>query len=147
MTFNFNIFQCFSNISNHLSNFSYLVSISCKIFIRWRFYLFLKTENSRRVAESRPVCVGLNRKLFVWYPWALGLVRSRTFLTCFAILYNTHARIFLRKESAHRESLYHTLITEVTNIKDKNFIGRMKLLLVKLYTNLITSLSEFCLFY
>jgi hypothetical protein len=22
-------------------------------------YLFLKTENSRRVAESRPVCVGL----------------------------------------------------------------------------------------
>jgi hypothetical protein len=49
MTFNFNIFQCFSNISNHLSNFSYLVCISCKIFIRWRFYLFLKTENSRRV--------------------------------------------------------------------------------------------------
>ena len=25
------------------------------VFIR--FYLFLKTENSRRVAESRPVCV------------------------------------------------------------------------------------------
>jgi hypothetical protein len=59
MTFNFNIFQCFSNIRNHLSNFSYLVCISCKILIRWRFYLFLKTENSRRVAESRPVCVGL----------------------------------------------------------------------------------------
>ena len=34
MTFNFNIFQCFSNIRNHLSNFSYLVCISCKIFIR-----------------------------------------------------------------------------------------------------------------
>ena len=34
MTFNFNIFQCFSNIWNHLSNFSYLVCISCKIFIR-----------------------------------------------------------------------------------------------------------------
>jgi hypothetical protein len=34
MTFNFNIFQCFSNISNNLSNFSYLVCISCKIFIR-----------------------------------------------------------------------------------------------------------------
>jgi hypothetical protein len=49
MTFNFNIFQCFSNISNHLSSFSYLVCISCKFFIRWRFYLFLKTENSRRV--------------------------------------------------------------------------------------------------
>jgi hypothetical protein len=29
------------------------------LFIRWRFYLFLKTENSRRVAESCPVCVGL----------------------------------------------------------------------------------------
>jgi hypothetical protein len=60
MTFNFNIFLCFSNIRNHLSNFSYLVCISCKISIRWRFYLFLKTENSRRVAESRSVCVGLN---------------------------------------------------------------------------------------
>jgi hypothetical protein len=59
MTFNFNIFQCFSNIRNHLSNFSYLVCISCKMFIRRRFYLLLKTENSRRVAESRPVCVGL----------------------------------------------------------------------------------------
>jgi hypothetical protein len=59
MTFNFNIFQCFSNIRNHLSNFSYLVCISCKIFIHWRFYLFLKTENSRRVAESRPVCMDL----------------------------------------------------------------------------------------
>ena len=34
MTFNFNIFQCFSNIRNHLSNFSYLICISCKIFIR-----------------------------------------------------------------------------------------------------------------
>jgi hypothetical protein len=62
MTFNFNIFQCFSNILNHLSNFSYLVCICCKIFIRWRFYLFLKTENSCRVAESRPVCVGLKAK-------------------------------------------------------------------------------------
>jgi hypothetical protein len=61
MAFNFNIFQCFWNSQNHWSNFSYLVCISCKIFIRWRFYLFLKTENSRRVAESRPVCVGLNR--------------------------------------------------------------------------------------
>jgi hypothetical protein len=59
MTFNFNIFQCFSNIRNHLSNFSYLVCISCKIFTRWRFYLFLKTENSRHIAESRPICVGL----------------------------------------------------------------------------------------
>jgi hypothetical protein len=27
-------FLCFSNILNHLSNFSYLVCISCKIFIR-----------------------------------------------------------------------------------------------------------------
>jgi hypothetical protein len=56
MTFNFNIFQYFSNIRNHLSNFSYLVCISCKIFISRRFYLLLKTENSRRVAESRLVC-------------------------------------------------------------------------------------------
>jgi hypothetical protein len=56
MTFNFNMFQCFSNIRNHLSNFSYLVCISCKNFIRRRFYLLLKTENSRRVAESRSVC-------------------------------------------------------------------------------------------
>jgi hypothetical protein len=63
MTFNFNIFQCFSNIRDHLSNFSYLVCISCKIFTRWRFYLFLKTENSRRVAESRPVCVSLRGRL------------------------------------------------------------------------------------
>jgi hypothetical protein len=60
MTFNFTIFLCFSNIRNHLSNFSYLACISCKIFIRWRFYSFLKTENSRRVAESRAVCVDLN---------------------------------------------------------------------------------------
>jgi hypothetical protein len=60
MTFTFTIFLCFSNILNHLSNFNYLVCISCKIFIRWRFYLFLKTENSRRVVESRSVCVGLN---------------------------------------------------------------------------------------
>jgi hypothetical protein len=62
MTFNFTIFLCFSNIRNHLSNFSYLACISCKICIRWRFYSFLETENSRRVAESRPVCVGLNLK-------------------------------------------------------------------------------------
>jgi hypothetical protein len=59
MTFNFTIFLCFSNIRNHLSNFSYLVCISCTIFIRWRFYLFLKTENSRRVVESRSVCMDL----------------------------------------------------------------------------------------
>jgi hypothetical protein len=50
---------------NHLSNFSYLVCISCKIFIRWRFYLFLKTENSHRVAESRQVCVDLNAVRFL----------------------------------------------------------------------------------
>jgi hypothetical protein len=47
-------------------NFSYLVCISCKIFIRWRFYLFLKTENSRRVAESRPICVGFNKEASFW---------------------------------------------------------------------------------
>jgi hypothetical protein len=29
------------------------------LLIRWRFYLFLKTENSRRVVESRSVCMGL----------------------------------------------------------------------------------------
>jgi hypothetical protein len=40
MTFNFTIFLCFSNVWNHLSNFSYLVCISCKIFIRWRFWKF-----------------------------------------------------------------------------------------------------------
>ena len=34
MTLNFTIFLCFSNIRNHLSNFSYLVGINCKIFIR-----------------------------------------------------------------------------------------------------------------
>ena len=33
ITFNFNILLWFSNIRNHLSNFSYLVCISCKIFI------------------------------------------------------------------------------------------------------------------
>jgi hypothetical protein len=55
MTFNFIIFLCFSNIRNHLSNFNYLVCISCKIFNRSQFYLFLKTENSCRVAESRSV--------------------------------------------------------------------------------------------
>jgi hypothetical protein len=60
MTFNFNIFQCFSNIRKHLSNFSYLVCLSCKFFISWWFYLFFETENSRHVAESRPVCVGLH---------------------------------------------------------------------------------------
>jgi hypothetical protein len=59
ITFNFTIFLCFSNIRNHLSNFNYLVYISCKIFHRSRFYLFLKTENSRRVVDSRSVCVGL----------------------------------------------------------------------------------------
>jgi hypothetical protein len=59
MPFNFTIFLCFSNIRNHLSNFNYLVYISCKIFHRSRFYLFLKTENSRRVVDSRSVCVGL----------------------------------------------------------------------------------------
>jgi hypothetical protein len=54
-----NIFLCFSNIRNHLSNLNYLVCISCKIFNRSQFYF---TENSRRgVAESRSVCVGLNK--------------------------------------------------------------------------------------
>jgi hypothetical protein len=53
MTFNFTIFLCFSNIRNQLSNFN-----------RSRFYLFLKTENSRRVAESRSVCVGLKGSIF-----------------------------------------------------------------------------------
>ena len=62
MPFNFTIFLCFSNIRNHLSNFNYLVYISCKIFHRSRFYLFLKTENSRRVVDSRSVCVGLKTK-------------------------------------------------------------------------------------
>jgi hypothetical protein len=80
MTFNFTIFLCFSNIRNHLSNFNYLVCISCKIFNRSQFYLFLKTENSRRVAESRSVCVGLKCKqsnihLFQWceaFQWYEG---------------------------------------------------------------------------
>jgi hypothetical protein len=53
----FNVLQI---LGTTLSNFIYLVCISCKFFIRWRFYLFLKTENSRRVAESRPVRMGLN---------------------------------------------------------------------------------------
>jgi hypothetical protein len=74
----------FFKYSRPLSNFSYLVCIPCKIFIRWRFYLFLKTENSRRVAESRPVYVGLytfenltlqNFSFFVFfetYYWSIG---------------------------------------------------------------------------
>jgi hypothetical protein len=37
MTFNFNNFLCFSNIWNNLSNFSYLVCISCEIFICCQF--------------------------------------------------------------------------------------------------------------
>jgi hypothetical protein len=53
MTLNFNIFQCFSNIRNHLSNFSYLVCIPCKIFIRWRFYLFWKLK----IRVALPNCV------------------------------------------------------------------------------------------
>jgi hypothetical protein len=44
---NFNIFLCFFKYSEPLKQFNYLVCISCKIFIRWRFYLFLKTENLR----------------------------------------------------------------------------------------------------
>jgi hypothetical protein len=52
----FYVFQIFGTT---LRNFSYLVSISCEIFIRWRFYLFLKTENSRRVVEPRSVCMDL----------------------------------------------------------------------------------------
>ena len=67
MKFNFNIFLCFSNIRNHLSNFNYLVCISCKIFNRSQFYLFLKTKNSRRVAESRSVCVGLKGGLLHFF--------------------------------------------------------------------------------
>ena len=55
MTFNF-----FSNIRDHLAILAiwsaYLVKfLSVDGFIQ----LFLKTENSRRVAESRPVFVGL----------------------------------------------------------------------------------------
>ena len=34
MTFNLTIFLCLSNIWNHLSNFSYLACIYCKIFFR-----------------------------------------------------------------------------------------------------------------
>ena len=42
MTFNFNIFLCFLNIRNLLKAIlANLVCISCKIFIRWQFYLFL----------------------------------------------------------------------------------------------------------
>jgi hypothetical protein len=67
MTLNFNIFLCFSNIRNHLSNFNYLVCISCKICNRSQFYLFLKTENSRRVAESRSVGVGLKGGLLHFF--------------------------------------------------------------------------------
>jgi hypothetical protein len=51
MTFNFNIFLCFSNIRNHLSDFSYLVCNRVKFLSVDG--LFLKTENSRRVVESR----------------------------------------------------------------------------------------------
>jgi hypothetical protein len=79
MTFKFSIFLCFSNIRNHLSNFSYLVCICCKIFIRWRFYLILKTENSRRVIESRSVCMGL--KTFVLVGDAFVLLKFSRFLT------------------------------------------------------------------
>ena len=60
-------FYVFQNIRNHLSNFTYLVCISCKIFNRSQFYFFLKTENSRRVAESRSVCVGLKGGLLHFF--------------------------------------------------------------------------------
>jgi hypothetical protein len=78
MAFNFNIFLCFSNIRNHLSNLSYLVCISCKIFIRSRFYLFLKTENSRRVVESRSVC--MNLKMYKHEPQASGCYNTDAFI-------------------------------------------------------------------
>jgi hypothetical protein len=49
MTFNFNIFQCFSNIRDHLSNFSYLVCISCKIFICfWKLKIRVALPNRVR---------------------------------------------------------------------------------------------------
>jgi hypothetical protein len=57
MTFNFNIFQCFSNIRNHLSNFSYLVCISCKFLSVDGFICFWKLK----------ICVALpNRVRSVW---------------------------------------------------------------------------------
>jgi hypothetical protein len=94
MTFNFNIFQCFSNIRNHLSNFSYLVCISCKIFIRWRFYLFLKTKSSRRVAESCPVCVGLKKATFL--STRTSDCRGGTAIGQFVVIVNTYDRIECR---------------------------------------------------
>jgi hypothetical protein len=81
MTFNFNILLCFSNIRNHLSNFSYLVCISCKNFIGWRFYLFLKTENSRRVAESRTVCYVCMDLIKVWFHECFFSAKCETFCT------------------------------------------------------------------
>ena len=49
MTFNFTIFLCFSNIRNHLSNFSYLVCISCKIFICfWKLKIRVALPNRVR---------------------------------------------------------------------------------------------------
>jgi hypothetical protein len=40
MTFNFNIFLCFSNIRNHISNFSYLVWISSVVESRWAVSMY-----------------------------------------------------------------------------------------------------------
>jgi hypothetical protein len=64
VTFNFNIFLCFSNIPTPLKQFfSYLVCISCKIFIRWRIYFKIRdpkrnkgicrTENYRSIIHPK----------------------------------------------------------------------------------------------
>ena len=47
--FNVNIFQLFLNFWKHITNLNYLVCISCKFFLHWRFCLLLKTNKTRRV--------------------------------------------------------------------------------------------------
>jgi hypothetical protein len=59
MTFNFNIFHCFSNIRDHLAILAIWSACLVKFLSVDGFICQLKTENSRCVADSRPVCVGL----------------------------------------------------------------------------------------
>jgi hypothetical protein len=53
MTFNFNIFHCFSNIRDHIAILAIWSAYLVKCLSVDGFICQLKTENSRRVAESR----------------------------------------------------------------------------------------------
>jgi hypothetical protein len=100
MTLNCNIVLCFSD-QNHLRQLSYLVCISCKIFIRWRFNWKFKKINwkSRRVRCL--IAFGWYGPIHFWHLHCIPLAAICRLYACKSLFSVVISRVFLWTPTSH----------------------------------------------